>query len=214
MKRSTMWRAVGIALLVAAAAVYVWPPEGEGAAIVGALRRFEAAAGDAKASARECGPVTREWMNGMLEAAKAERRGPLLQRGVLEISVILDLRQARSLEQLREMTVDDALEFYFRIPEAKAPLSVDKIRVDGDQAVARLSKDSTRTPGQKIVLGKGAFFTRADGVWYFEPLVLHQAAMSMVTGKLLPNDKVKIVEESMRKNYPGFDARTWDGPRT
>jgi hypothetical protein len=102
MKKGTMWRVAGVVLLTAAVVMYVWPRGGgEGVAIVDAVRRFEGAAGDPKARARECGPRTREWMKGMIEAAKTEHRSALVQRDMLEMSTILDLRQGRTLASSR-----------------------------------------------------------------------------------------------------------------
>jgi hypothetical protein len=113
------------------------------------------------------------------------------------------------------MTVDDGLEYYFRLSEseAKEPLIVDKVRVEGDAAEARLAKPSTRKAGRNIILGRARFFSLENGVWYFEPYVLHNAAMSLVSGGLPTTKRAQIVDESMRKDYPGFDPGIWDGPR-
>ncbi len=212
MKAGTIGKGVGLTLIVAALTWYVWPRRNEEAGhVVASLRTFEAAAGDPTACAKACGPRTRQWMRGLIQAAMTENRAALVNRDFLDMVTILDLRRVHVLSQLQAMKPEDGLKFYFRESESKPAHVVDKVRIEGDEATARLA--STSSKGKTVNLGTDRLFTRENGVWYFEPYVLHQRSMQKVAGSLDPTQRSHLAEDGFRDANPPFDPATWEGPR-
>lgn len=165
------------------------------------------------------GPRTRAWEQRMIEAARSESAEQVLRRDFYDMLRIMDLRHRYSKRELDGLSVDDALrESKSNTPKAnKSPfMELSEIRIDDQQATARIEIPDTPRPGTRTMVGEGQFFSRLENTWSFERHLFDKAIMDR-TLQMMPKsarNHKKMVEDACAQTWgEPFDQSLWAAPR-
>lgn len=180
------------------------------------LRVYEAAvqAGDAAGVLKVTAPAALASIRTAIDRARKDSAAELQSRSFQEMIHVLDLRYRHTASQLAKLTPEDEVRRIFAKPDPKkgGSLTITDVTIEGDKAHGWLAIDDGNDSYSGI--GTGVFFERVQGVWLFDWKMKDRAIMERVSSALDDRAKFKIIDESIRAEYPNADLPSlWRGPR-